>query len=124
MIIKLSDGTELFPILVTGGQRYVQGQSRDTLSFVFPASESMEALDAAFASENCETITINDGEKGHIYKAYSVRAELKKESEEVSPATAEAAAVYEDRITISMSQRTYLETQLAALQTAVQQVRQ
>lgn len=123
MIIKLSDGTELFPILVTGGQRYVQGQSRDTLSFVFPASESMEALDAAFASENCETITINDGEKEHIYKAYTVRAELKKESEEVSPATAEAAAVYEDRITISMSQRTYLETQLAELQTAVQQVR-
>lgn len=123
MNIKLSDGTELFPILVTGGQRYVQGQSRDTLGFVFPASESIEALDAAFAPENCETITINDGEKEHIYKAYTVRAELKKESEEVSPATAETAAVYEDRITISMSQRTYLETQLAALQTAVQQVR-
>ena len=35
MKIILSDGTELTPILVTGGPKYVQGANRDTLDFVF-----------------------------------------------------------------------------------------
>ena len=36
----------------------------------------------------------------------------------VPTATAEAPAVYEERITVSMAQRTYIETQLAMLQAA------
>lgn len=119
MKIKLTDGTELRPLAVTGGPRYVQGQSRDTLNFIFPASESMEALDAAFSAANCETITIQeDSGAENIHKAYTVRAALNKEPVEVTPATAEAPAVYEERITVSMAQRTYIETQLAMLQAA------
>lgn len=119
MKIKLTDGTELTPSAITGGPRYVQGQSRDTLNFIFPASESMEALDTVFSTANCETITIQE-ESGaeNIHKAYTVRAALGKEPVEVTPATAEAPAVYEERITVSMSQRTYIETQLAMLQAA------
>lgn len=116
MTIKLANGKELNPIVVKGASSYVQGENRDTLSFIFPASESMEALDDAFTESACETITIigNDGSES-IYKAYTIRAELKKATVEVEPPTAESAAVTEERITVSMSQRTYTESRLAAL---------
>lgn len=112
MNITLADGTVLSPILCTGGLRYIQGQHRDTLTFVFPATESMEALDAAFTQENCETITVGDT---HIHRGYTIRCELKKEAVETAKETGDAGAVTEDRIFISMSQRTYAESQLASL---------
>ena len=124
MNIKLSNGTVLSPILATGETRYVQGANRDTLNFIFPATEGMEALDAAFSAENCESITVleavevPDGtttEQSYLHKGYTIRAGLKKEAVEVTPATEEEEAVYEDRITVSMSQRTYTESQLASL---------
>ena len=124
MNIKLSNGTVLSPILATGETRYVQGANRDTLNFIFPATEGMEALDAAFSAENCESITVleavevPDGtttEQSYLHKGYTIRAGLKKEAVEVTPAIEEAEAVYEDRITVSMSQRTYTESQLASL---------
>lgn len=116
MKIKFANNEELSPIMVTGGPRHIQGASRDTLSFIFPATENMAELDAAFNAENCESITIvgDDGSE-NIHKAYIIRAELKKESVEVTPATESEAAVFEDRITVSMSQRTYAESQLASL---------
>lgn len=116
MNIKLTDNTILTPILVTGEHRRVQGQDRDTLCFLFPATEDMAALDAAFSAENCESITVagDDGNE-YIHKAYTIRAELSKKSLEVAPATEAVAAVYEDRITVAMSQRTYAESQLASL---------
>lgn len=116
MKIILNNGAELTPIMATGGPRYIQGVSRDTLNFIFPATEDMTALDAAFCAENCESITIvgDDGSEA-INKGYTIRAELKKESVEVTSATESEAAVFEDRITVSMSQRTYAESQLASL---------
>ena len=116
MKIILANGTELTPILVTGAKRTVQGVSRDTLSFVFPGGAGMEALDAAFTGAACEAITVT-GEDGseYIHTGYTIRAELKKTAVEVLAATADTGAVYEDRITVSMSQRTWAETQLAAL---------
>lgn len=120
MNIKLNDNTVLTPIMVTGETRRVQGASRDTLSFIFPATEDITALDAAFSAENCESITIiEDGGAESVHKAYTIRAELSKKSVEVTPATEEAEAVYEDRITVSMSQRTYAESQLAELTAAM-----
>lgn len=120
MKIILTNGTELEPILVYGGLRRIQGADRDTLSFVFPASAGLEALDAAFTSANCESITIVDDDEGqYVHNGYTIRRELSKAAVEVSHATAEAEAVYEDRITVAMAQRTYTETQLAQLQAAV-----
>lgn len=120
MKITLANGAELNPILVTGSHKYVQGQNRDTLSFVFPASAGMDALDAAFTSAACEVITIQeDSGTEFIHQAYTVRAELKKEAVETAPATAEAPAAYEERITVSMSQRNYSEGQIASLQDTV-----
>ena len=116
MKIIFANGAELFPILVTGGLRHVQGASRDTLSFVFPADVGMDALDKAFTAEACESIKIIGDDGGEaIHKAYTVRADLKKEPFEIAPATDSSEAVFEDRITVSMSQRTYTETQLASL---------
>lgn len=125
MKVILSNEVELTPILVTGSPRYFQDANRDTLSFIFPATEDMAALDEAFSVENCESITIvgDDGSE-NIHKGYTIRAELSKAPVEVIPATAEAAAVYEDRITVSMAQRTYMESQLAAMQAAMAQMNQ
>ena len=121
MNIKLANNIILNPILVTGCPRYIQGQTRDTLNFIFPATENMIVLDEAFTAENCESIIIigDDGSEA-IHKGYTIRAELKKESVEVAQATESEPAVYEDRITVSMSQRTYMESQLVATQLAVE----
>lgn len=116
MKIILNNGEELAPIMVTGGPRHIQGASRDTLAFIFPATEDMTALDADFSAANCESITIvGDDSSEAIHKGYTIRAELSKASVEITPATESEAAVFEDRITVSMSQRTYAESQLASL---------
>lgn len=118
MKIKLINGTELNPILVTGANIYAQGAKRDTLNFVFPATESMEELDNVFSDVACESITIiDDSGKESIHKAYTIRVKLEKTLVEVSPATSESEAITEERITVSMAQRTYAETQLLALNT-------
>ena len=116
MKIILNNRKELSPILVTGGPRMVQGASRDTLNFIFPADVSMASIDEAFTADACDKITIvgDDGSE-NIHTGYTIRAELSKASVEVTPATESEAAVYEDRITVSMSQRTYAESQLASL---------
>ena len=116
MKIILTNGTELSLIMVTGKTSYVQGANRDTLSFIFPATEDMATLDAAFSAANCESIVIvGDDNSEAIHKGYTVRAEMKKANVEVIPATAENEAVCEERITVSMAQRTYAESQLASL---------
>ena len=120
MKIILNNGKELSPILVTGGTRMVQGAGRDTLNFIFPATEDMAELDSAFSAENCEKITIiGDDSSENIHTGYTIRAELSKASVEVTPATESEAAVFEDRITVSMSQRTYAESQLANMEVAL-----
>lgn len=116
MKIILNNGKELSPILVTGGPRMVQSASRDTLNFIFHSDVSMASIDEAFTADACDKITIvgDDGSE-NIHTGYTIRAELSKASVEVTPATESEAAVFEDRITVSMSQRTYAESQLASL---------
>lgn len=119
MKVILANGTELYPVTVTGSKRNVQGANRDVLSFVFPAETSMDELDGIFTAANCETITIVKGDNQYVHNAYTVRADLKREPLEVTPATATDAAVYENRVIVSMGQRTYMETQLAMTQAAM-----
>ena len=116
MKIILANGTELNPLVVSGASTHTQGARRDTLSFIFSGNEDINALDKAFSESACESITIvGEDESESIYKGYTIRAELKKAPVEVTPETPEAPAVIENRITVSMTQRTYIETQLAAL---------
>lgn len=113
MNIKLSNGTTLSPILITGEKRNVQGAIRDTLTFVFPASTGLETLDEAFNENACSIITVEDEDGNeYIHKGYILRCELKKESIEITPATGETEAVMEDRVFVSMSQKTYIENKI------------
>lgn len=121
MKVILANGTELEPIIVTGSSRNVYGASRDSLAFVFPASAGMEALNGLFTAENCESITIVEDENtSFIHNGYSIRAELSLASVQTAPETAESEAVYEDRITVVMAQRTYMESQMVAMQAAIE----
>lgn len=124
MTIKLSNGTELNPILVIGDKRFVQGENRDTLSFVFPADTSLDEIDSLFTAENCETLTLTDAGTGYVYNGYTVRAELKRTPEVVTPATDTEAEVIENRVTVSMSQRTYEENQIAAMKKELDAVKE
>lgn len=121
MNLTLLDGTIFSPLTAMGGSSFVHGQSRDCLSFVFPADMDMAALDAAFTAENCGSIVLED-ESGnqYVHKGYTIRAELKKEPVVVSQGDSETPEVTEMRVTIKMAQATYMEGQLASLQEAVE----
>ena len=115
MIIKLNNGIELTPVTALGEKRYVQGANRDTITFVFPEETSLDEIDAIFIAENCSKIIICEDENEYIHTGYTIRAELKRESIEVTPATDSTGAVYENRVTVSMAQMTYTEQQLTNL---------
>lgn len=118
MKIILANGTELTPIMVTGGGRFVNGSKRDTLNFIFPEDASLDELDALFTDTNCESIklyeTTEDGtENEFIHTGYTIRAELSRTPITVQEATDLTEAVIENRVTVSMAQRTYTEAKLA-----------
>lgn len=119
MKVILNNGLELFPISAMGERRIVQDANRDTLTFAFSADTSLDEIDGIFTEENCESITIIEGTNEYIYSGYAIRAELKREPIEITPATDIKEAVYEDRVMISMSQRTYTENQIAAMKAAI-----
>ena len=120
MKIIFTNGTELNPIMVTGAPNYFQGVSRDSLTFVFSGDSDMEALDKAFTEAACEHITIVGGDGTEaIHSGYTVRVELVKKQVETQKATFDTEAVFENRVFVTMAQRTYAETQLAAMQAAM-----
>lgn len=116
MKIILATGVELAPIMVTGATKYVQGVNRDSLTFIFDESYSMDELDNAFTEASFESIKIigDDGSEA-IYTGYTIYAELAKKQVETQTATDSIAAVFENRIFVTMAQRTYTETKLAAV---------
>ncbi len=117
MKIILSNGVELSPIMVMQGGRFVYGANRDTLSFVFPAETSLDELDAIFTPSNCENITIyDDVGRVSVCSAYTIRAELKREPALIAPAAEPKVEALKIQTIVSMSQRTYIETQVAAMQ--------
>lgn len=116
MKIKLNNGKELEPLMVTGGQQYVQGQSRDTLNFVFGENADLAELDQAFQAKNCDDIILTDDQGSeYLHHGYVIRYEMKKSSIESKSATAENKAEYVTRVTVSMAQRTYAEEQMDSL---------
>lgn len=119
MKIILANGVELNPILVSGSKRSMQGATRDTLEFMFDGTVGLDELSATFTPQACETITIENIGDVAVYTGYTIRGELIKNSVETAHATEQAEAVYADRVTISMGQRTYAETQLASLTNVV-----
>lgn len=117
MKIVMKDGTEIQAILVMGGKEYIQGASRDVLTFVF-AETSLDVVDKAFTEDKCEELKLigEDGEES-IHSGYVIRTSLEKKKVEVEPETAEYDAEYEERIFVKMAQRTYAETKLIQIET-------
>lgn len=114
MKVILNDGTELTALDISGDYKTVQGETRDCLSFAFPASAGMEALNTAFSSTNCESIRIvEDSGTEHIHTGYVIRVALT-----LTPAEDEDG---EGRITVTMAQRTYVEEQLLAIRSQVEE---
>lgn len=115
MKLILTNGLELTPILVTGQSKYIQGAERDSLTFVFGGSYSMDELDALFTEANCEKIILVEEGSGDAYMhtGYVIRTDLTKRIEVTEQATPETEEVSEQRILITMAQRTYAETKLA-----------
>ena len=117
MKVIFANGQELDVLQVTGGSRYVYGANRDTLAFIFPATESLNDLDAVFTAANCSKITLRDNDgTDSIHTGYTIRAGLTKAAVETQAESADTAAVYEDRITVAMAQKTYTETLLEGMQ--------
>ena len=108
MKIYLANAMELEPLTVSGEPRIVQGETRDCLSFHFPASAGLEGINSAFSPENCESIRIvEDGGTEHIHAGYAIRVSLT-----LTPAEDDGG---EGQITVTMAQRTYTEEQLLAI---------
>lgn len=107
MTVILNDGTELAPLDISGEPTTVQGETRDSLVFDFPASAGLEAINAAFSEENCESIRIvEDGGTEHIHTGYVLRVELILTPGEEGG---------EGQITVTMAKRSYAEEQLLAI---------
>lgn len=119
MIIKLANGIELNALGVMGEKQNIQGFRRDVLSFMLPASVSLDEMDSIFTEENCKSITLINGETENIHNNYTIRVELKREPVLVTPATESKDAVYENRVTVSMAQTTYQENQIAAMKASM-----
>lgn len=115
MTIKFADGSTCEPIIVSGEKQHIQGETRDALTFIFPAEVGLENIDVVFSATACETITVIEGDREYRYTGYTVRGTLAQEPVEVTHESAEAAATFENRIKITMGQRTYAETQLSSL---------
>lgn len=128
MHIILSDGTQLNHIGATGTSKYIQGANRDTITFEFDETYSVDALRELFSETNCELIDIvtdevveqEDGTTQTVctdnyHEGYVIRAEVAEKIKEITPATGTTPAVTETRVFVTMAQRTYAETRLAVL---------
>ena len=124
MKIKLYNGLELNPIMVTGAHKFIQDANRDCLTFIFPET-SLDELDKYFTESNCESIIIysNDtDEKGNsieienVHSGYVIRDELTKKDVIIKEAAGAEASVTEKRCFVTMAQRTYAEAKLAEIE--------
>ena len=121
MQIKFANGEVLDCIHVNGKSQYYQGANRPTLEFVFAKAAGFDALDVAFADgANTDRITIIDDDgtenpSSWVYDGYTLRMSMRMEPVVITPGTADAPAVTEERIMVVMAQLTYIERQLKAL---------
>lgn len=136
MHIILKDGTKLNHIGATSTTRYIQGANRDTITFEFDSTYSVDKLRNVFTDMNCETInivtddvveTVVENEDGttetksevvytnNYWDGYVIRAEVAEKVKEIVPATGTTPSITETRVFVTMAQRTYAETQIASL---------
>lgn len=119
MKIYFANATEVEVYQVTGESRFINGQNRDSLTFVMPAALSLDEVDNMFNETACESMKLVDENGEYIYKGYTVRVELKKEkvtlSTNVDTPEEITEDVTEDRIFVTMARRTYNEEQVKVI---------
>lgn len=114
MKVMLQDGTELEPIGISGEPVTVEGEMRDSLVIAFPASAGLEAINAAFSADNCESIRIvEDSGTEHIHTGYVIRVSLV-----LAPGEDKNG---DGRIIVTMAKRSYAEEQLLAIRSQVEE---
>lgn len=122
--IIFADGTALAVAKIDGQTTYHQGTQRDSLEIqITKGTISFDALDTLTAdSTKTDRLTIvtqeGDQQTQAVYNHYVIRTALALKSVEI-PATADAAAVTEDRLCVTMAQLTYAEVQQAAQAAAI-----
>ncbi|MBS5783803.1 MAG: hypothetical protein KID04_13120 [Clostridium sp.] len=122
--IIFKDGTVLEVAVIKGESIYHQGAQRDSLEIqITKDAISFDYLDALTTdSTKTDRLTIvtqeGDQQTQAVYNHYVIRSALALKSVEI-PATADAAAVTEDRLCITLAQLTYAEVQQAAQAAAI-----
>lgn len=122
--IIFADGTIRDVAVIKGQTAYHQGAQRDSLEIQITKDtisfDDLDALTADNAKTDRLTIVTTDGEKQAqaVFDHYVIRAALALKSVEI-PATADAAAVTEDRLCVTLAQLTYAEVQQAAQAAAI-----
>lgn len=132
MYLILTDGTKLNHLGARGEHKYYQGANRDTITFEFDETHSVDELRNKFTETNCEVInivteeetsledgTVNIIQSNNYHEGYVIRVEVAERIKELQPATGTTPAVTETRVFVTMAQRTYAETQMANITTAV-----
>jgi hypothetical protein len=113
------NGIELTAITVGGSTMHYQGAQRNTLTFQFPDTYSFEQLEAAFTPLNTARIELTDEDGTYLYDNYTMRVSMAYAPYCVSEETDTEPAVFENRYTVVMAQKTYSELQIESLQDTV-----
>lgn len=116
MQIKFSDsaGTTLTALAVNGQRTYFQGANRDSLEIQFAKDAvAFDVLDKLTANQaNLKELTQTDGEKQSVLDNYSLRTGLSLKPVVIASATSTTPEQTEDRLCLSLAQKTYLEMQV------------
>jgi hypothetical protein len=121
MKIIFNDGTEMECIQVNGAIRYIQGANRDTLEFVFtPELYTISEVDEAFSNaNNLKKVTLQKENEIGVHENYTIRTGLTLQPFVIVPETSTSPEVSEQRIFVTMAQKTYAEIKIDSLQETI-----
>lgn len=119
MQIKFIDGTLLECIKVDGFSKFYQNASRDTFEIhISPLKYTLEQVITLFSNEsNFKTmIFIADDGSEYVHSNYVICSEMSWRNVLLENATSTADETYENRIVVTLSQKSYAEVQAAIIQ--------
>lgn len=123
MQIKFSDstGTTLTVLALNGQSINFQGANRDGIEIQLAKDAvAFDALDKLTADPaNLKKLTTIDGEKQSVLDNYSLRASLSLKPVVTAAATSTTSEQTEDRLCVTLAQKTYSEIELEALKAQV-----
>lgn len=114
MQIKFADGTTLDVISLQGSTIFYQGFSRDSIEIQFSKDViSFDALNTLTndATKTATIVTIDGDNRGELDN-YTLRVSISVKSVEVPGAEPSDPPTIEERLSVVLAQKTYLETQL------------